>query len=461
WLGADHVIEDATPPRVELLLTKNGELELGFSEAIDAESASQRILLDNQTLTWIATPGGYGLKPQGAIGATTHTLQVTSQLVDLGGNAISAPWTHSVTTGGTDQIVYERQDERITPTSTLDNLASFQGHITDPATGLVYMRNRWMDPEMGRFLTPDPMGYRDGASQYSVTAQNPFSTQDPLGLYAEAGHYYTTLYIALLLGYPENEAKGLAFFSQLPDEVSDLDAIEGAKSAACSLALSSLCASFGSYRLPDLQGLFNQREIHALNGGNSEEASRSAQRKVSSALGPMETGFAIHLLGDTFAHRVLGHEEILYETGAGHLSHGTLPEVIQQRPALYTEFALTLASALQARGGHTPRVGVSVLAKVTSAIQEASMNRYSTIAHPALAQDRFTNVLRSRIETLLGHSLPYRPERFDLNHLFGPRTSTGDVLGALARSRIQAPPYSWFSIGGSMDLDISQAFSRP
>ncbi|MEO7974243.1 MAG: hypothetical protein ABIU84_11725, partial [Thermoanaerobaculia bacterium] len=42
WLGADHVIEDATPPRVELLLTKNGELELGFSEAIDAESASQR-----------------------------------------------------------------------------------------------------------------------------------------------------------------------------------------------------------------------------------------------------------------------------------------------------------------------------------------------------------------------------------------------------------------------------------
>ncbi|MEO7794503.1 MAG: DNA mismatch endonuclease Vsr [Thermoanaerobaculia bacterium] len=31
------------------VVDKDGELELGFSEAIDAESASQRILLDNQT----------------------------------------------------------------------------------------------------------------------------------------------------------------------------------------------------------------------------------------------------------------------------------------------------------------------------------------------------------------------------------------------------------------------------
>ncbi|MEO8195269.1 MAG: DUF2235 domain-containing protein [Thermoanaerobaculia bacterium] len=182
WLDADHVIEDTTPPRVELLLTKTGELELGWSEAIDAESASQRILLDGQTLTWITTPDGYTLKPDVAISATTHTLQVTGQLADLGGNAIAAPWSHSVTTGGTDRIVYERPDERITPTSTLDNLASFQGHITDPATGLVYMRNRWMDPEMGRFLSPDPMGTADGASMYALDANDPSNNSDPLGL---------------------------------------------------------------------------------------------------------------------------------------------------------------------------------------------------------------------------------------------------------------------------------------
>ena len=52
------------------------------------------------------------------------------------------PFSHSITTGGQDQIVYERPDPRVTPTSTLDNLASFQGHITDPMTGLVYARNR-------------------------------------------------------------------------------------------------------------------------------------------------------------------------------------------------------------------------------------------------------------------------------------------------------------------------------
>ncbi|MEO8195270.1 MAG: RHS repeat-associated core domain-containing protein [Thermoanaerobaculia bacterium] len=217
WLDADHVIEDTTPPRVELLLTKTGELELGWSEAIDAESASQRILLDGQTLTWITTPDGYTLKPDVAISATTHTLQVTGQLADLGGNAIAAPWSHSVTTGGTDRIVYERPDERITPTSTLDNLASFQGHITDPATGLVYMRNRWMDPEMGRFLSADPMGYPDGPSQYGFAGNSPQDRSDPLGLFQQDFHQGLTEYLARLAGFNFREAKLLGRAAQSPD----------------------------------------------------------------------------------------------------------------------------------------------------------------------------------------------------------------------------------------------------
>ncbi|MBZ0102021.1 MAG: hypothetical protein K8I65_07660, partial [Thermoanaerobaculia bacterium] len=44
------------------------------------------------------------------------------------------------------------------PTSSAANLYGFHGHEIDPATGLVYMRNRWYDPDMGRFVTADPLG---------------------------------------------------------------------------------------------------------------------------------------------------------------------------------------------------------------------------------------------------------------------------------------------------------------
>lgn len=89
------------------------------------------------------------------------------------------------------------------------------------------------------------------------------------------------------------------------------------------------------------------------------------------------------------------------------------------------------------------------------------MDKSTAYAHPALAQERFIAVIRTRIETLLGHSLQFYPERFDLNHVHGPRKSARDVLGDLTRSRVQAPLNSWYLSGGSEDLDISRAFSRP
>ena len=127
WLAADHAIDDTTPPRVDLVLTKAGELELGFSEEIDPQIASATILLDGDTTTWTALPDGYTLKPAGAISATTHTLQIGPALIDRAGNSLAEPFTRNITTGATDQIAYERPDPRITPTSTLDNLRQLPG----------------------------------------------------------------------------------------------------------------------------------------------------------------------------------------------------------------------------------------------------------------------------------------------------------------------------------------------
>ena len=142
WLAADHAIDDTTPPRVELLLTKAGEVELEFSEEIDPVVASAVILFDGETRTW--TRAARRLHPETRGRHQRHHPHPADRPEPhrqgrqrIGGTvqpqrSPPAAWT---------QIVYERPDPRVTPTSTLDNLASFQGHITDPATGLVYMRN--------------------------------------------------------------------------------------------------------------------------------------------------------------------------------------------------------------------------------------------------------------------------------------------------------------------------------
>ncbi len=56
------------------------------------------------------------------------------------------------------------------------------GYYTDAETGLVLCTNRHYDPQSGRFLTRDPLGYGGGINLYSYTANNPVNGMDPLGL---------------------------------------------------------------------------------------------------------------------------------------------------------------------------------------------------------------------------------------------------------------------------------------
>lgn len=51
----------------------------------------------------------------------------------------------------------------------------------DPS-GLLYMRQRYYDPELGRWLSADPIGFSGGLNLYGYCGQNPISFVDPLGL---------------------------------------------------------------------------------------------------------------------------------------------------------------------------------------------------------------------------------------------------------------------------------------
>ncbi|VWC04506.1 YD repeat-containing protein [Burkholderia lata] len=64
------------------------------------------------------------------------------------------------------------------------NPIRFQGQYHDSESGLHYNRYRYYDPEVGRFVSKDPIGYSGGINIYGYVAGNPTGNIDPVGLAA-------------------------------------------------------------------------------------------------------------------------------------------------------------------------------------------------------------------------------------------------------------------------------------
>ena len=62
------------------------------------------------------------------------------------------------------------------------NAYRFAGERLDPESGFVYLRARYYDPEVGRFLNKDPSGLRGGANLFAYAANDPVNRRDPSGL---------------------------------------------------------------------------------------------------------------------------------------------------------------------------------------------------------------------------------------------------------------------------------------
>jgi len=68
-------------------------------------------------------------------------------------------------------------------TSALGNPLLFTGREFDADTGLYYYRNRFYAPDLGRFVSVDPIGYSgDGLNLYTYVSNNPQRGTDALGL---------------------------------------------------------------------------------------------------------------------------------------------------------------------------------------------------------------------------------------------------------------------------------------
>jgi RHS repeat-associated protein len=58
----------------------------------------------------------------------------------------------------------------------------YTGREWDADAGLYYYRARWYDPQMGRFISEDPIGLEGGINLYAYVQNNPLSFRDPTGL---------------------------------------------------------------------------------------------------------------------------------------------------------------------------------------------------------------------------------------------------------------------------------------
>jgi len=64
----------------------------------------------------------------------------------------------------------------------------FQGQYHDDESGLHYNRHRYYDPEIGRFISRDPIGLMGGINTHNY-APNSIQWVDPLGLWAAGAKY--------------------------------------------------------------------------------------------------------------------------------------------------------------------------------------------------------------------------------------------------------------------------------
>ena len=183
WPDTDDVLFDDTAPRLEKVLVKDGHVELELTEEPDL-TTTDAILIDSEPVTWELDETRYKLVTTAPIDTGAHTLEVGTGLTDLAGLPLTEPFVIPIAIDPLTPrwVVYLAPDPREVSASTINNDLGLHGLEHDPETGFVYMRNRYYDPELGRFISADPMGYVDGPTMYGFAGNTPYNSSDPMGL---------------------------------------------------------------------------------------------------------------------------------------------------------------------------------------------------------------------------------------------------------------------------------------
>jgi len=158
----------------DVIQERNGSNQLLRSFLLSGQSTDGVVAFTNYNATTGAETGSY------------------FYLKDARGNVVALADTSA---NIVERYVYDpfgvptRYDASWSPVSTLtamDNPYYFQSRRYDGESGLYYYRMRYLDPVVGRFITPDPIGAwgdpMNVGNPYSFVGNNPWTYSDPLGL---------------------------------------------------------------------------------------------------------------------------------------------------------------------------------------------------------------------------------------------------------------------------------------
>jgi len=77
----------------------------------------------------------------------------------------------------------------------------FMARELDPAARIYYVRARWYDPELGRFLSEDPIGLEGGINTYAYADNDPINKTDPSGLWPDCPNCLETVQVTCNHGF--------------------------------------------------------------------------------------------------------------------------------------------------------------------------------------------------------------------------------------------------------------------
>jgi RHS repeat-associated protein len=90
----------------------------------------------------------------------------------------------ALTDSSGNTIAVNRYDEYGIPASGNAGRFQYTGQAWLPEAGLYYYKARMYDPVLGRFLQPDPVGYKAGMNRYAYVGGDPENAKDPTGTFS-------------------------------------------------------------------------------------------------------------------------------------------------------------------------------------------------------------------------------------------------------------------------------------
>ncbi len=126
----------------------------------------------------------YGYKPGGTWGTDPLFMKVGPEYYFYHNDHLGTPQKMTAVNGAVVwSATYSSFGEaEIDPASTVENNLRFPGQYYDSETGIHYNFYRYYNPETGRYITTDPIGFEGGFNLFVYVLNNPSGWIDPMGL---------------------------------------------------------------------------------------------------------------------------------------------------------------------------------------------------------------------------------------------------------------------------------------